>query len=321
VNPALLPFLTFGAVAAAIAGAYSIISDLYLRDRSRVSQRIDDEFRKRQREQARKAMLFKDLSKLATEAGAEEDGLATIRYRFVAMVEQSGMDLTPQRLLVIAAVSGLSFCALGALVRQSMLLGLSLVPLGAVLPLLFVHLKRNARLEKLLSQLPDAFDLMGRVVRAGQTMSQGLQAVADEFPQPIAGEFSYCYEQQNLGLSSEMAMRDLAHRTGLLEIKIFVTALLVQQQTGGNLAELLDKLSTIIRQRYRIRGQVKALTAEGRMQAIVLLTLPVGAFFLMLFFNPEYEGELFKHPALIATTVVFEGIGALWIRKIVNFDF
>ncbi len=320
-NPALLPYLTFGAVVAAIAGAYSILSDLYLRDRSRVSQRIDEEFRKRQRELARKAMLFKDLSKLATEAGAEEHGFTTIRHRFEAMVEQSGLDLTPQRLLTIAAVSGLSMCALGALVRQSIVIGLCLVPLGAVLPLLYVNFKRNARLEKLLSQLPDAFDLMGRVVRAGQTMSQGFQAVAEEFAQPIAGEFSYCYEQQNLGLSTEMAMRDLARRTGLLEIKIFVTALLVQQQTGGNLAELLDKLSAIIRQRYRLRGQVKALTAEGRMQAIVLLTLPVGAFFLMLFFNPEYEGELFKHPSLIAITLVCEGIGAMWIRKIINFDF
>lgn len=320
-NPTLIPLLTFGAVVAAIAGAYSILSDLYLRDRSRVSQRIDEEFCKQQRERARKAMLFKDLGNFTTEAKEEQEGPPTIRQRFVAMVEQSGLDLTPQRLLVIAGVSGLILGALGVLVRQSLLLGLCLVPLGAVLPLMYVQFRRKARLEKLLSQLPDTFDLMGRVIRAGQTMSQGLQAVADEFAQPVAGEFSYCYEQQNLGLSPEIAMRDLAHRTGLLEIKIFVTAMLVQQQTGGNLAELLDKLSAIIRQRYRLRGQIKALTAEGRMQAMVLLALPVAAFFMMFFFNPNYEGELFKHPSLIATTLVFEGIGALWIRKIVNFDY
>jgi tight adherence protein B len=112
-----------------------------------------------------------------------------------------------------------------------------------------VHLKRKARLEKLLSQLPDAFDLMGRVVRAGQTLSQGFQAVADEFAQPIAGEFSYCYEQQNLGLPPDVALRDLSRRTGQLELKIFVTAVLVQQQTGGSLAEMLDKLAGVIRQR------------------------------------------------------------------------
>jgi tight adherence protein B len=162
---------------------------------------------------------------------------------------------------------------------------------------------------------------MGRVVRAGQTMVQALQAVADEFPQPVAGEISYCYEQQNLGLPPEVAMRDLARRTGLLELKIFVTAMLVQQQTGGNLAEMLDKLAAMIRLRYRLRGTIKALTAEGRMQAVILLALPIGMFMLLYLGNPAYEGELLKHPALLWTTVICEGLGALWIRKIVNFEF
>ena len=138
---------------------------------------------------------------------------------------------------------------------------------------------------------------MARVIRAGQTMSQALLAVADEFPPPIAGEFSYCYEQQNLGLSPETAFRDLARRTGLLEIKIFVLALLVQQQTGGNLAELLDKLSAIIRERYRIRGQIKTLTAEGRMQAMVLLALPPGMFLLMLVMNRDTRRSCSSTPA------------------------
>ena len=131
------------------------------------------------------------------------------------------------------------------------------------MPLLYVQLKRKRAAGEAPAQLPDAFDLMGRVIRAGQTMSQALQAVADEFPQPIAGEFAYCYEQQNLGLPPEVALRDLARRTGLLEIKIFVLALLVQQQTGGNLAELLDKLSTIIRERFRIRGPDQGPDGRG----------------------------------------------------------
>src|SRR5215831_5114775 len=105
-------------------------------------------------------------------------------------------------------------------------------------------------------------------------MSQALQAVADEFDTPISTEFAYCYEQQNLGLPPEDAMRDLARRTGLLEIKIFVLALLVQQQTGGNLAELLDKLAAVIRQRTRVRSKISTLTAEGRVQALILLALP-----------------------------------------------
>ena len=109
-NPAFLPILTFGAVAAAIAGVYSIMSDLYLRDRARVNQRLDDEFRKRQRERARKEMLFKDLNELATDLAREQEGPPTIRQQFSAMVEQSGLDLTPQRLLTIAGFTGLGRC-------------------------------------------------------------------------------------------------------------------------------------------------------------------------------------------------------------------
>src|SRR5581483_9587970 len=111
-------------------------------------------------------------------------------------------------------------------------------------------------------------------------------------------EFALCYEQQNLGLTTEAALRDLSRRTGLLEVKIFVLALLVQQQTGGNLAELLDKLSTVIRDRFRIRGQIRTLTAEGRIQAAVLLVLPLLMFTFILLFNREYANILLSRPKL-----------------------
>jgi tight adherence protein B len=319
VTPALLPILTFVAVVTAIGGIYSILSDLYLRDRTRVNQRVDDEFRKRQRERAKKSLLNKDLSQLFAEAeGEKAPGLS---QWFEAMVEQSGLDITTRRLQVITAASGLGLGAVCGLLRQSLVTGVVGALAGAALPLLYVQFKRNARLEKLRSQLPDAFDLMGRVIRAGQTVSQGLLAVADEFPQPIAGEFSYCYEQQNLGLSSEDTFRDLGRRTGLLEIKIFVLALLVQQQTGGNLAELLDKLAAVVRDRYRIRGQIKSLTAEGRLQGAVLLALPLAMFLIMLAINRDYASVLLLHPYLILGTLISEALGALWIRSIVNFDF
>jgi len=320
-SPLLLMILTFVAVVTAIAGVYSIVSDLFLRDRSKVSRRVDDEFRMRQRDRARKSLLFKDLGQFGSVTEADADAKPGLRVRFEAMIEQSGLELTSRKLLAIAAISGLTLGALGGLLRQSLVIAAVAAVLGAGVPLLYVEFKRRARLEKLLSQLPDSFDLMGRVMRAGQTMSQALQAVADEFPQPIAGEFNYCYEQQNLGLPTEAAMRDLARRTGLVEIKIFVMALLVQQQTGGNLAELMDRLSHIIRERYKIRGQVKSLTAEGRMQAAVLLGLPPALFMVMLVMNRNYASVLFEHPSLIWTTLGCEAFGALWIRKIVNFDF
>src|SRR5262249_6690744 len=158
-------------------------------------------------------------------------------------------------------------------------------------------------------QLPDAFDLMARMIRAGQTMSQALHAVGNEFDQPIAGEFAYCYEQQNLGLSSEMALRDLARRTGLLEIKIFVLALVVQQQSGGNLAELLDNLAGIIRHRFHIKGKINALTAEGRFQAVILLALPPLLLGVIFMLNRTYAQGLLNHPQLLAGMVLSELLG------------
>ena len=237
------------------------------------------------------------------------------------MIEQSGLDLTPSKLLTIVVGTSLGLGLLGGLVRHNILVAAVGAIVGGAAPIFFVWFKRNAHSEKLLSQLSDAFDLMSRVIRAGQTMSQGLQAVADEFSPPIATEFAFCFEQQNMGLAPETALRELARRTGLLELKIFVLAMLIQQQTGGNLAELLDKLSHIIRERYKLRGKIQALTAEGRMQAMVLLGLPPGLFLLMLVINRSYAGMLLEHTSLIWMTVISEAIGGLWIRKIVNFDF
>jgi tight adherence protein B len=313
--------LTFLAGVLLIVAIYSFLSDLYLRDRSRVSRRVDEEFRKAQREKARQSRLFKEFSELAAEAGAEDDAAVTLASRFEAMIEQSGLNLTSRRLLALMAGIGLGLGALAGLVRQSPLLGIAGLVVGALLPFLYVRLRQKMRMHKLLSQLPDAFDLMARVIRAGQTMSQAMLAVADEFDPPIAGEYSYCYEQQNLGLPPELALRDLAHRTGLLEVKIFVLALLVQQQTGGNLAEMLEKLASVVRERFRLLAKIRALTAEGRFQAGVLLALPPAMFLMILFLNRAYADILIKSPWMLASIVVAEVIGALWIRKIVNFDF
>jgi len=319
-NPALLMLLTFGAGALVVAGIYSILSDLYLRDRTRVSKRIDEEFLKRQRERARQSPLFKSLGELATAAAEEDDAPMSLRQRLEFLIEQSGLTLTVQRLLFLSASLGLGLGAAGLLISGT-LAGFVLALFGATLPLLYVRRKQSARRRQLLAQLPDAFDLMARVIRAGQTMSQALLAVADEFDQPIAAEFSYCYEQQNLGLSPDISLRDLARRTGLIEIKIFVMALLVQQQTGGNLAEMLEKLASVVRERFRMQGKIRALTAEGRFQAGVLLALPPFIFMIILLLNRQYGQILLDRPGLLAAVGISELLGALWIRKIVHFDF
>jgi tight adherence protein B len=252
---------------------------------------------------------------------AADESRPSLRARFDMIVAQSGLILTSERLIIFMVAAALIVGLAAGALRQSILFGAAAAVVGGLVPFLYVLYKRNARLEKLNSQLPEAFELMARVIRAGQTMTQGLQSVANEFDQPISGEFSYCYEQQNLGLSPELALRDLGRRTGLLEIKIFVLALLVQQTSGGNLAELLDKLSAVIRERYRIRGKIRALTAEGRMQAWVLLLLPVFIMCILLLLSQHYANALAMHPNMIIAAFVAEVFGYLCIRKIVNFDY
>jgi tight adherence protein B len=311
--------MSFLTAALAIMGIYSFVADLVLSDRSRVGRRVDEEFRRRQ--DVRKSALFKNLApsgEASVDADVEDN--PTWTSRFVAMVEQSGLRITPRQLIVISLISA---AVLGGAVTlvYDFLLGALVTLVGGAVPILYVHFKRKARMEKLMSQLPDAFDLMARVIRAGQTMSQALQAVADEFDPPVGTEFALCFEQQNLGLPPELALRELARRTGLLEIKIFVLALLVQQQTGGNLAELLDKLAAVIRDRFRIRSKIRVLTAEGRLQAGVLLALPPLLLLIILFLNRAYGRILLDHPTLLVGMFVSELVGALWIRKIIHFDF
>jgi tight adherence protein B len=315
--------LTFLAVALAVGAAYSIASDLFLRDRTRVTKRVSNEFRGERRRRAKESPLFKNLGAATLSAeGPAEERLNT-RQWFELILEQAGLTLTPQRLWLFMAGGGLLCAAVVCLIQPQFFVAFAAVAAaaGASVPLLYVLLKRAGRQNKMMSQLPDAFDLMARVIRAGQTMSQALQAVGDEFDPPLAGEFAYCFEQQNLGLPPELALRDLARRTGLLEVKIFVLAVLVQQQTGGNLAELLDKLAVVIRERFKVRGKVRALTAEGRIQAAVLLALPPVMFLIILFLNRGYAQLLLDHPLLLVGILVTESLGALWIRKIVNFDF
>lgn len=318
-SPAAISGLAALTVITGIIAVSQLLSDMFLRDRSRVSDRVDAEFLKKKTEQSKKTPLFKNLGQIASELA--EDVKPSMKQRFISMIEQSGMDTTPGKVLGTAVIS----CAVCGLIvflfrRSPFDAGLAAL-LGGMAPILHVKRKRDARIEKLRSQLADAFELMSRVVRAGQTLGQALMAVADEFPQPISTEFAYCYEQQNLGLSPEVTFRDLTRRTGVIELKIFVLAVLVQQQTGGNLAELLTKLASVVRERYLIRGTIRTLTAEGRMQGWILAGLPPLMLVLLLVMNPGYAMVHFQHPNLILGTFGFEMLGVLWIRKIVNFDF
>jgi tight adherence protein B len=314
----LLPVLIFVAIVLGFAGVYSFLADLFLRDRALVRQRLDEEFRTEMRERAKKSPLFKDLAKVAAETPGEPVN-ASVRERCQLILDQSGVRITLQRLLLTAAAMGLVLGGAGGLLR-SLLVGAILTVVGVSLPFLYVWWKRSAKMEKLRTQLPEAFDLMARIIRVGQTPARAMHAVADEFEPPIAAEFAFCYEQQNLGLPSQIVLRDLARRNGVLEVHIFVIAMLIQQQTGGGLAELLEKLATVVRERVTLRDKVKTLTAEGRMQALVLLALPPFMLVVMLVINRNYAMALFEYPMVLVGALASMGLGALWIRKIINFE-
>ena len=190
-----------------------------------------------------------------------------------------------------------------------------------VIPFLWLLNKRRKRLKTFASQLPDALELVARALRAGHSLAAGMHVVAEEMPSPIADEFGRVYEEQNLGIPLEDSMRAICERVPNLDLRFFVTSVAIQRQTGGDLAEILDKIGYVIRERYRILGQVAALTAEGRLSGVILILLPFSLFLLMLYIKPDYVEKLWTHELGIKMSVfalIAQILGAVVIRKIVN---
>jgi tight adherence protein B len=298
-----------------------LLADVFAMNRKRARRRLTDKLLLRQKERAQSTLADEELYEMIAAGLGEFHNKLTWTAWLRKLLDESGLSMPPKELLGLCAVTGLLTEVPLWAFSHSWIVCAVTAPITLSLPLLYVYIVRMRRREKLLSQLPEAFDLIARTLRSGQTISHGLQAVAQEFGPPIALEFGYCYDQQDLGLSPEAALRDLAQRTGLLELRVFVLVVVVHRQTGGNLAELLEKLANLIRDRYRIRGTIKALTAEGRMQGVILLSLPPAMLTAMLLMNRPYALVLFQYPALligIGCSMIF---GTLWIRKIVHFDF
>jgi tight adherence protein B len=322
----VLSLLTFVAVTLSLVGAYYVATGVFGREAWRVRQRIDSEFGQTGPEDPAAGLLFKKLDLGRAPSALEEpDKPASappapgLRERLEALIEQSALKLTVEQLLVMTGAFALSLAVAGALFR-GVVLGLSGAAVGAALPLWYVNQRRKARREKLLTQMSGAFDLMARVIRAGNSVPQALLAVCESMGEPVAGEFAQCQKQQNLGLRPEIAFHQMARRTGILEMRVFVMALLIQRQSGGNLSEVLERLARLIRERQRLRRQVRALTAEGRLQGATLIVLPVLMFGVMMVLNRQYAEVLLQHKQLLYATAASMTVGALWIRKIVNFD-
>ncbi len=256
------------------------------------------------------------------DAGGNLIELLLTRFKRLRLLfEQADTKLTPSRFLIISGC----LAAVGIVASASCGLPLAVAPLAgmalAALPLAWLMWRRHRRLKSFAVQLPDALELISRALRAGHSLAAGFNLVRDEMPAPISVEFGRVFEEQNLGIPMEDALHSLADRVPNLDLKFFSTAVILQRQTGGDLAEILDKIGYIVRERFKIWGQVQALTGEGRLSGVVLLGLPPLLFVVVYRLNPEYIMLLFTDPLgkqMLAGAVVLQVLGALAIRKIVN---
>ncbi|MFP6766187.1 MAG: type II secretion system F family protein [Planctomycetaceae bacterium] len=188
-------------------------------------------------------------------------------------------------------------------------------------PFIWLSMRRRGRFKNFGKQMPDAMELIARALRSGHSLSSGINVVVEEMPTPIATEFLVAYEEQNLGVPIERALKNMLKRMPNMDLKFFVTAVAIQKQAGGDLAEVLDKIGYIIRERFKIMGQVQALTGEGRISGITLQGLPIALFLVVYYMNPDYVMILFEEDLgkeMLMYAVVLQIIGAFVIKKIVN---
>lgn len=312
-NPSLVVTLAFVCTALLVGGVALVLHDAFFGYRAALSERLNE--LSGSTKQSASTTLF-DLKQLAALSGSHENAWS----RLSNLVEQARLGIGLKTLLLVSAGAG-ALLAVGAyrLTSQWWISPIGFV-FGAVAPFVYVHARHTAHIRQISQQLPDVFDVMARAVRAGQTVSATFRLVADEFTPPVSDEFRHCYEQQNLGISFEAAVRELPRKLPVMELRILAVALLVQARSGGNLIELLHNLAKMARKRIRMQQRMKALTGEARMQAVILIVLPIVALGAVLLLSPDYAAALLERPWLLAVTAVSELMGAFWIRQIVQFD-
>jgi tight adherence protein B len=317
-SPLLIGIAAFVGVTALVGGIAMFVLD-------RPSAKIEDRL---QLLTGLNSPVAKDLAKQASlllePLDSKQSLLETIANRFGdvdLLFQQADVQLTLSRMAMVCAV--LAGAGIGAALFLSVhpalvpLLGLFL----AFVPVLWLLWKRKRRLKIFGAQLPEALDMLARALRAGQSLGAGFNMVASEMSAPLGKEFGRVFEEQNLGVSIEESLKSLAGRVPNLDLKFFATAVILQRQTGGDLAEILDKISRLIRERFQVWGQIQALTGEGRLSGVVLLALPVVLFVAMLRLNHDYVMVLFTDPMgkkLLIGAIVLQVLGALVIRKIVD---
>jgi tight adherence protein B len=236
------------------------------------------------------------------------------------MINQADIRITVSRLLAFSLLAGL-MAGLAAYTVVNLLFALVLAILAATLPILHIALRRKKRLRKFNSQLPDTLDLLGRSLAVGHAFSESLHQVASEMPDPIATEFRIAFEEQRLGLSTKAALDRLTERVPLLDLRLCVTAMNIQRETGGNLAEILEKVAQTVRERFKLMEDFRTMTTAARGSAWILCALPFGIIFFLTILNPDYMSLLLKDQRghyILGIAAVLQLVGIITIKKILS---
>jgi len=242
---------------------------------------------------------------------------------FGRLIEQSGVNTTPS-MMVLASIGVAALFAAFAMMFVRVPFAPAIAgALALPLPTAWLLRKRSVRFRRFEEQFPEALDLLSRAIRAGHAFQNAMGMVADEVDPPVGTEFRTAFEQQNYGLPLREALNELAERVAILDVRFFVTAVLIQRESGGNLAEILDNLSAVVRERFKIRRQIRVHTAHGRFTGYVLLALPACLGVALTFINPDLMRLLFDERMgriMLSGAIVLQVAGFFWIRKVMNIE-
>jgi len=238
-------------------------------------------------------------------------------------LSQAGVEMKPGKIILMTAVVAMAGYLFTYSVFGKVLFGLAAAVAIGVIPIFAILYRRRARLRAFEKNLPEAIDLLARAVCAGHALYNGIEIVGQEMNEPLAGEFRKTFEEQRLGLEFREALVNLTRRVPLQDVKFFAAALTIQDETGGNLAEILANLAATVRERFKIRGDVRVKTAQGRMTAVILTSLPPGMLVLLNFLNPGYSKILFTDPygvTALSIAAALQVVGAFVLWRIVDID-
>ena len=314
----------FAGVLAVILGTYYM---LVLRDEEKDQRKLRKRVRSNADKKAKELGLVREIERLS-HVGSVESVLARaegLTKPIQTLIDQSGV-----KTMTVGGFVLLSGCAAaGGFLVVQLVVGRLVLALGAAavlgyLPYAWLRRKRSVRTWKFEEQFPESIDLISRALKAGHTFQTGLSIVADEMEEPVRSEFRLLYEQQNFGMPVSDALRAFAERIPVLDAKFFATAVLTQRDAGGNLAEVLDNLAAVIRERFKVKRQVRVISAHGRITGVVLAGLPpslAGAFMIV---QPDHIRTLINDPLgmqMIYGALTLQLAGTFIIRKIINIEY